>query len=73
MPYLSILHRAVYIGLSPLFEPLFGLDRESKGHVLCAVENLKQIIADQAAKFAIGPGVLRLARSGDSQHCIRDR
>jgi hypothetical protein len=56
MPYLSILHRAVYIGLSPLFEPLFGLDREAKGYVLCAVEDLKQMIADQAAKFALGPG-----------------
>jgi hypothetical protein len=56
MPYLSILHGAVYIGLSPLFEPLFGLDREAKGYVLCAVEDLKQMIADQAAKFALGPG-----------------
>ena len=59
MPYLSMLHRAAYIGLKTvyprLFEPLFGLDREANGHVLCAVENLKQMIADQAAKFALGP------------------
>ena len=41
MPYLSILHRAVDIGLSPLFEPLFGLDLEAKGYALCAVEDLK--------------------------------
>ncbi len=56
MPYFSILHRAVYIGLAPLFEPLFGLDREAKGYVLGAVENLKQMIADQPAKFALSPG-----------------
>jgi hypothetical protein len=56
MPDFSTLHGAVDIGLSPLFEPLFGLDREAKGYALCAVEDLKQMIADQAAKFALGPG-----------------
>ena len=33
-------------GLCPLFEPLFGLDREAKGYALCAVENLKHMVAD---------------------------
>jgi hypothetical protein len=39
--------------LSPLFKYLFGLDREPKGHFGFAVENLKDLVAEQATEFTL--------------------
>jgi hypothetical protein len=41
--------------LSPLFKYLFGLDREPKGYYGFAVENLKDVVAEQAAEFTRWP------------------
>jgi hypothetical protein len=41
--------------LSPLFKYLFGLDREPKGHFGFAVENLKDLVAEQATEFTLRP------------------
>ena len=38
------------------FECLFGLDREAERNFRRPVENLKEMIAEQATELALGPG-----------------
>ena len=42
-----------------LIEYPVGLHREANGHFGRAIENLKNVIADQATEFAFGPGLGR--------------
>ena len=59
--------------LSPLSLSFEGLNGKTDGNLARAIEKLKHVVADQAAKLASAFPVLSLIRSGDSRRRTRDK